>query len=218
MKRADIRRQNTSVLIINASRLLRVKSKIQTPPPPPFPSSRRDNVVRVKKERKERDRRGEGGRAKKGRSLSKQSAGTVQLLISARLCRNKKDRLDSSAMTQLYECTSKSVRLASPPNLHPTIFLSPRRRLADLATFHFLYGISVPFVTDVPNFRTLFEGGREGKKGGGNVVYENKATLISRRGLSLSRGEKFYLSIFLSFSLDFLDRWSSFIILERRIN
>lgn len=49
-------------------------------------------------------------------------------------------------------------------------------------------------------------------------MYENKATLISRRGLSLSRGEKFYLSIFLSFSLDFLDRWSSFIILERRIN
>lgn len=151
MRRADIKRQNTSVLIINASCLLRVKSKRSRPlPPPPSP---RDNVVKKgrKKERKEREeklrqKRGGGERAKKGRSLSKQSAGTVQLLISARLCRNKKDRLDSSAMTQLYECTSKSVRLASNP-----VFLSPR---SPLGYFPFPR-ISVLFVADVPNFRTL---------------------------------------------------------------
>lgn len=154
MRRADIKRQNTSVLIINASCLLRVKSKRSRPlPPPPSP---RDNVVKKgrKKERKEREeklrqKRGGGERAKKGRSLSKQSAGTVQLLISARLCRNKKDRLDSSAMTQLYECTSKSVRLAS--NLRPAVFLSPR---SPLGYFPFPR-ISVLFVADVPNFRTL---------------------------------------------------------------
>ena len=151
VRRADIKRQNTSVLIINASCLLRVKSKRSRPlPPPPSP---RDNVVKKgrKKERKEREeklrqKRGGGERAKKGRSLSKQSAGTVQLLISARLCRNKKDRLDSSAMTQLYECTSKSVRLASNP-----VFLSPR---SPLGYFPFPR-ISVLFVADVPNFRTL---------------------------------------------------------------
>lgn len=154
MRRADIKRQNTSVLIINASCLLRVKSKRPLPPPPPPPP--RDNVVKKgrKKERKEREeklrqKRGREERAKKGRSLSKQSAGTVQLLISARLCRNKKDRLDSSAMTQLYECTSKSVRLAS--NLRPAVFLSPR---SPLGYFPFPR-ISVLFVADVPNFRTL---------------------------------------------------------------
>lgn len=56
MRRADIKRQNTSVLIINASCLLRVKSKRSRPlPPPPSP---RDNVVKKgrKKERKERER------------------------------------------------------------------------------------------------------------------------------------------------------------------
>ena len=161
MRRADIKRQNTSVLIINASCLLRVKSKRSRPlPPSPPPPPPRDNVVKKgrKKERKERERereeklrqkRGREERAKKGRSLSKQSAGTVQLLISARLCRNKKDRLDSSAMTQLYECTSKSVRLAS--NLRPAVFLSPR---SPLGYFPFPR-ISVLFVADVPNFRTL---------------------------------------------------------------
>lgn len=163
MRRADIKRQNTSVLIINASCLLRVKSKRPLPPPPPPPP--RDNVVKKgrKKERKEREeklrqKRGREERAKKGRSLSKQSAGTVQLLISARLCRNKKDRLDSSAMTQLYECTSKSVRLASNP-----VFLSPR---SPLGYFPFPR-ISVLFVADVPNFRTLLawrEKEREGKR------------------------------------------------------
>ena len=163
MRRADIKRQNTSVLIINASCLLRVKSK-RSPPSPPPPSPR-DNVVKKgrKKERKEREeklrqKRGGEERAKKGRSLSKQSAGTVQLLISARLCRNKKDRLDSSAMTQLYECTSKSVRLASNP-----VFLSPR---SPLGYFPFPR-ISVLFVADVPNFRTLLawrEKEREGKR------------------------------------------------------
>lgn len=56
MRRADIKRQNTSVLIINASCLLRVKSKRPLPPPPPPPP--RDNVVKKgrKKERKERER------------------------------------------------------------------------------------------------------------------------------------------------------------------
>lgn len=54
MRRADIKRQNTSVLIINASCLLRVKSKRPLPPSPPP----RDNVVKKgrKKERKERER------------------------------------------------------------------------------------------------------------------------------------------------------------------
>ena len=52
-------------------------------------------------------------------------------------------------MTQLYECTSKSVRLAS--NLRPVVFLSPR---SPLGYFPFPR-ISVLFVADVPNFRTL---------------------------------------------------------------
>lgn len=117
----------------------RVSSEEEDPDPSPPPPPRRDNVVRVKeeekKEREEKLRRkrrveergGRGVRAKKGRSLSKQSAGTVQLLISARLCRNKKDRLDSSAMTQLYECTSKSVRLATTSNLPLSLRSSLRR-------------------------------------------------------------------------------------------
>lgn len=59
MRRADIKRQNTSVLIINASCLLRVKSKRSRPlPPSPPPPPPRDNVVKKgrKKERKERER------------------------------------------------------------------------------------------------------------------------------------------------------------------
>ena len=59
MRRADIKRQNTSVLIINASCLLRVKSKRSRPlPPSPPPPPPRDNVVKKgrKKEKKERER------------------------------------------------------------------------------------------------------------------------------------------------------------------
>ena len=69
MRRADIKRQNTSVLIINASCLLRVKSK-RSPPSPPPPSPR-DNVVKKgrKKERKERE---EKLRQKRGGGESKE--------------------------------------------------------------------------------------------------------------------------------------------------
>lgn len=69
MRRADIKRQNTSVLIINASCLLRVKSKRPLPPPPPPPP--RDNVVKKgrKKERKERE---EKLRQKRGGGESKE--------------------------------------------------------------------------------------------------------------------------------------------------
>lgn len=202
MRRADIKRQNTSVLIINASCLLRVKSKRSRPLPPPPPPPPRDNVVKKgrKKERKEREeklrqKRGGGERAKKGRSLSKQSAGTVQLLISARLCRNKKDRLDSSAMTQLYECTSKSVRLASNP-----VFLSPR---SPLGYFPFPR-ISVLFVADVPNFRTLLawrekerERGKKKKKekGWSNVMHANEGSeYLCKAKLSLVVRNSIYIS------------------------
>lgn len=67
MRRADIKRQNTSVLIINASCLLRVKSKRPLPPSPPP----RDNVVKKgrKKERKERE---EKLRQKRGGGESKE--------------------------------------------------------------------------------------------------------------------------------------------------
>lgn len=69
MRRADIKRQNTSVLIINASCFLRVKSKRPLPPPPPPPP--RDNVVKKgrKKERKERE---EKLRQKRGGGESKE--------------------------------------------------------------------------------------------------------------------------------------------------
>lgn len=137
MKRADIRRQNRSVLIINASCLFwRGRSR-----PPLLPlllvgttlsatkkeEEKKEREEKLRRKRRVEERGGRGVRAKKGRSLSKQSAGTVQLLISARLCRNKKDRLDSSAMTQLYECTSKSVRLATTSNLPLSLRSSLRR-------------------------------------------------------------------------------------------
>lgn len=156
------------------------RARSRPPPPPPFPSSRRDNVVRVKKERKERDRRGGGVEQRKGEAWANKARGPCSYLSRR-----------GSAETRKTDSTAR--QWPSFMNARAKVYASPRHRISTLPSSSLLvvawrtwllsipYGISVPFVTDVPNFRTLFEGGREGKKGGGNVVYENKATLISRR-------------------------------------
>lgn len=174
-----------------------LKRKIQTPSSPPPP--RRDNVVRVKEEEKKereeklrRKRRVEerGGREgleqRKGEAWANKARGPCSYLSRRGSAETRKT--DSTARQWPSFMNARAKVYASPP---PRIFLSRCARRCDgLGCFPFP-PISLLFVTDVPNFRTLHVE-RERKKG---------VTLCTRMKALVIKSISHSLSDFWSFGL-----------------
>lgn len=138
------------------------RARSRPPPPPPFPSSRRDNVVRVKKERKERDRRGGGVEQRKGEAWANKARGPCSYLSRR-----------GSAETRKTDSTAR--QWPSFMNARAKVYASPRHRISTLPSSSLLvvawrtWLLSI-FPTEYPFplsqmflifVRYLKEGGRE---------------------------------------------------------
>lgn len=98
------------------------------------------NAGRIKKKREEKERRMRKEKGKERRSLNKQSAQTVQLLISTQLCRNKERPTrqlgnDPALWMREQKCALRPCLPRLAPNFSHLPALVPT---TDLATFHSL--------------------------------------------------------------------------------